>query len=728
VEGTSASSTPSRGRRLALGTIALVIVAGAYASTTGAQPATDPIVATIVSLDDVGAVRSLPTAATPAISDTGGVVVFDTVEPATGADGDVASTATRHVWIRDRIGGTSRAVTEPNSVAPGVSGNGCIVAFTVLADADATLTVVDRCAAPIEFPLPVGDVVDRFPIEPGVVDSIGAPSLSFDGAVVVWSTGREIRRYERPRSGGPHVRTHTFDEVAEGAADIVTGARVDASADGRTIVFVAGPGDLAFRPGPANVYVWTPSSPQLDPEALSVTASGTPAESDSTSPTVTADGTYVVFQSAAVDLAAVDSATVATPFVVGVDLVGRVARVLVDDATDPTLSGDGNHVAYRQGGAVRVLSSDGVSTTDHGIDELVAANPTGGVAISQLGRWLVFASAADLATASADAPAANEPPVSASPVAWAVDRRSSSPDVVDTTTTSTTTTTTVAPTVPSEPTVPSVPVVENPPTVPVTTLVPTVVVSRFPTVDGRFPSVQFPSTPRRTVSTSSSDRRGGVTFDPAAGIEVTAFATPVTFEPTVVDAGRRTAAVTLTNPTAAGLRVTAVAVDVPDVFTIVGDGCTGTVVAAGATCTVSVEFAPITLGRAAGAVVFGLGEDANVTASLDGEGVPEPTLDLVPSVAGAGQTVTLFGAGFPAGSTVELSQPGSSTLEPIVIDADGTFAHVIVVLPNTPTGPSALRIDGQPDVFDDVTASLLVSSRGAASGDAALRGGATFGR
>jgi hypothetical protein len=34
-----------------------------------------------------------------------------------------------------------------------------------------------------------------------------------------------------------------------------------------------------------------------------------------------------------------------------------------------------------------------------------------------------------------------------------------------------------------------------------------------------------------------------------------------------------------------------------------------------------------------------------------------------------------------------------------------------------------LNVSGQPDAFDDVVAELLVSSRGAASADAALRGG-----
>jgi hypothetical protein len=136
-----------------------------------------------------------------------------------------------------------------------------------------------------------------------------------------------------------------------------------------------------------------------------------------------------------------------------------------------------------------------------------------------------------------------------------------------------------------------------------------------------------------------------------------------------------------------------------------------------------VQFAPIAVGPESAIVTFRFADGSLATAELFGEGVPEPTLDLLPAVAGSGQTVTVFGAGFPPGVTVELSRPGTSTVEPITVDADGTFAHVIVVLPNTPSGSASLSVSGQPDVFGDVAAELVVSNRRSASGDAALRGG-----
>jgi hypothetical protein len=669
----------------------------------------------------------------PAISDTGGVVVYELIDGDATVDPAAArsSLEPRRVWIRDRVGGTGRAVAEVGSVAPGVSGDGCVVAYTVVTAnvtangtataTNATLTTVDRCAAPIESPLPIGAVLDSIALEPDAV--IAPPSLSFDGSTIVWSTGSEIRRYARPPAGGAHERSHTFDTVTGGSSDVVTGIHTDVSADGNTVVFVAGPGTTPFEPTPANVYAWTLALPQLDPELLSAMPSGDPAAADSTSPTITADGSFVVFESKSLELPVVGSEPVIAPFVVGVDLAARTGQVLVDDADRPTVSADGQHVVYRRGDAVWVLSSADTTTTDHEIAELADARPTGAISISQFGRWIVFAGPleppavpTDASGGSSDASSEMAEPALA---VWAVDRASSSPDVVDTTTTTTAPTRPPSPTTPPAPTAPStatVPDVESQPTVPATTLAPTAIVPPPPTVTGRFPSVGLP--PPRPVGSSSAPRV-------ASGAEdgITAFATPVTFEPTVVDAGRRTLPVILTNAGSRTLDVVGASIDVAGAFAVVGDTCSGAPLAPGSSCSIEVQFAPIAVGWASAFVTFRLSDGSLVSGELSGEGVPEPTLDLVPAVAGAGQTVTVFGAGFPPGTTVELSRPGSSTLEPITVEVDGTFAHVIVVLPHTPVGSTSLSVNGQPDAFGDVAAELVVSNRRSASADAALRGG-----
>jgi hypothetical protein len=347
------------------------------------------------------------------------------------------------------------------------------------------------------------------------------------------------------------------------------------------------------------------------------------------------------------------------------------------------------------------------------------------MSISQFGRWIVFAGTLGSPDAPADASTDMAEPARA---VWAVDRVSSSPEVVDTTTTTTTTTTTEptqppSPTTPPAPTAPptvTVPGDESQTTVPATTLVPEAIVPPSPppssTVTGRFPSVVLPAP--RPVRSSPAPRV-------ASGAEdfVTAFAAPVTFEPTVVDAGRRTQPVILTNAGSRTLEVVSASIDVAGSFAVVGDSCSGSPLAPGASCSIEVQFAPIVVGSESAIVTFRFADGSLATAELFGEGVPEPTLDLLPAVAGSGQTVTIFGAGFPAGVTVELSRPGTSTLEPITVDADGTFAHVIVVRPNTPSGSASLSVSGQPDAFGDVAAELVVSNRRSASGDAALRGG-----
>ncbi len=733
---------PSRGRRLALGATAVVTVglAGAYASTIGAQAATDPIVTELVSIDGDGVRQDLPDNAVPAMSDTGGVVAYETAGPVgTGAASPFDG---RRVWIRDRVGDTSRSVAENNSVAPGVSGDGCLVAYTVVGVDQATLTAVDRCATAVPSPLPGGTKLDTVTLDaltpkapvtdaagPQVVPEaatsptaiVAAPSLSFDGSTIVWSTGREVRRYVRPAAGEPFVRSGTFDVIVGGSTATVTGVATDVSSDGNTVVFVAGPGTSPFEPATADVYVWTSTDPQADPELLSATSSGDPATSDSTSPTITSDGAFVVFQSSNLDLPVVGTSTVTAPFVVGVDLAGRTAQILVDDADRPAVSADGQHVVYRRGEAIRLLSSDGTSTTDHGIDELVDARPIGALSISQFGRWIVYASAVEPTATPTVTPEGPTGPPTATPAVWAIDRASSNTDVVDTTTSTTAPTTTVpASTTPP----PTTAVVDTAPTVPAATLPATPVVPPSTTVGGGSRRVPLPA-PRPTRPSSPAPQ-----YRSPVDTGVTAYASPVTFDPTVVAAGRRIQPVILTNAGSRTVQVAGVSIDVQDAFTVVGDSCSAAPVAAGSSCSIEVQFAPVAVGAASAVVTFELSDGPLVTALVDGQGVPEPTLDLVPEVAGAGQTVSVFGAGFPPGATVELTRPGTSIPELIVVDPDGTFAHVIVVLPNTPVGPTTLTVQGQPDAFDDVGAELLVSNRRAASADAALRVGpaGSFGR
>jgi hypothetical protein len=127
------------------------------------------------------------------------------------------------------------------------------------------------------------------------------------------------------------------------------------------------------------------------------------------------------------------------------------------------------------------------------------------------------------------------------------------------------------------------------------------------------------------------------------------------------------------------------------------------------------------VGPANDLLTFDLADGTAVAAALVGDGSAEPTLDVLPGVAAPGQVVTVFGAGFPAGSVVEFSRSTVPDVTQLTVDADGTFANVFVVLPNTPSGPMTLTVAAQPDSFGDVTGELLVSSRSSDSNTAAFR-------
>ncbi len=124
---------------------------------------TDPIDLEVVSVDPSGAPQAVPDTAVVAISDRGTVIAYEAIDATEATEpADGARRTTSRIWIRDRIGETSRPVAEFASVAPGISADGCVVAYSVL-DAEATeasLKFVDRCAADSRLPLPIGTLLD----------------------------------------------------------------------------------------------------------------------------------------------------------------------------------------------------------------------------------------------------------------------------------------------------------------------------------------------------------------------------------------------------------------------------------------------------------------------------------------------------------------------------------------------------------------------------------------
>lgn len=709
-------------RRVAVtGACAAVAMAavGVFGPSIGAQSV--PAAIEPISVVSAGSTPVAARNSDAAMSDTGAVVAFEA--------SDAADRSDRQVWIRDRVAQTTRPVAEVTSAAPGISGNGCVVAYSV-AGGDITapttaLTVVDRCSAQAGKPLPAGTVVDTIT----ATGQYSAPALSFDGSTIVWSTGADIRRYVSTATAPTHVLRHQFDATLAPASDVMTSGDVDISDDGTTVAFVAGLGTVPYSPEPANVFVWNlgeavpPKTPTPTIELASPTALGDPGTEASTSPTLSADGSLLLFDSVSTDLAAVGTSTPTLPFVVFVDLTTLETRVLLTDASRPALSGDGLHAAYQRGPAVRVLSStEGrtyTATADHPIDELVDANPTGAVSLSRYGRWVVFD--------SDDGAALTETvELQSGVMVWAADLKTAGDgSVLDTTTTTTTTT---------KPTTTTTTVAGNPPTptttVPAPVIPPTITLPRPPTTSTTWwrTARAVGSTRQRSTSSTSQSGSGVGTLTQPLVVEPAS----VAFDPTIIGAGRRSATVSLTNTGARTAALVVVRLEPAGAtpFSIVADTCTGIALAAGAGCTVEVVFAPTDVGPSVATLSFEFADGLVLGASLVGDGSAEPILELVPAVAAPGQVVTVFGGGFPAGAAVELTHPGSTSAESVTVDADGSFAHVFVVLPRTPSGPAALDVAGQLDLFGDVTAELLVSSRPTGSAAAAFRDGVgdPFGR
>ena len=200
----------------------------------------EPVVSTpaeVVSQPPAGVAVSTPNTS-PRISDDGNVVVFDSTTP--------GSPPPPQVMIRDRTAGTTTPVPDAPSAHPGVSGDGCVVAYSVPAATPnaVQLMTVNRCSTG-----PSGLARGAGPRRPDASPSaVGAalptPALSFDGWVIAWSTGTTVLRYVDAGSG--YALADTIDPPrtipVTPRQTLVTGPTVDLTSDGTRVVFVAGPG------------------------------------------------------------------------------------------------------------------------------------------------------------------------------------------------------------------------------------------------------------------------------------------------------------------------------------------------------------------------------------------------------------------------------------------------------------------------------------------------------
>lgn len=629
-----------------VGTVATIGLAsfgliGVFSASTGAQSDANEAQAASV----VGAATPLAGSSTmPSISSNGSVVAFSN---SGGTEFDHA------IVVRDRDAASTAVFTAgATPSAAGISGNGCIVAYSVVVDAPAAaeqagtlveIRVIDRCGSA------------AIAVEPKVLASIPGsstlpqPALSSDGDAIVVSTRSGLMHFRGALGASPVVT-----EIDGLNAGDVTGAHVDLSSNGATVVFDSTADDVS------KVYIWT----EADGVALVSTEDGS-----STWPSMSGNGALVAYQ---------HNADGASPAVVVVERSSGARRIVAPNATRPTLATDGRSIIYDSVGAVRVARSDSTSPFEESTEKIVSRAVTGlfesvgesvsGATISADGSLAVFDSppGAELTGDGAFVGAGH---------VWV---RDTAPIFIPPTTT------TVAP-VTAATTTP-------------TTLAPVVTAATTTTTTRVVRTI--PQTTRVTTTTTTTTIPRPATFDPAA----------FEFAPTIVDAGRRTADIELVNPSAVALTVTSVEIDPASGSDFALDTTTcGGVLPAGSRCVLTISFIPTSTGEATANVVAEFANGTTATSALRGLGADSPLIEVRPGVASNGQVVSVFGYGFPAGATVDFSWHRGLVEREIEVDDLGEFVETFVVLPNIWRGQTEILVEGQDDLFADVTTELLVS-------------------
>ena len=161
-------------------------------------------------------------------------------------------------------------------------------------------------------------------------------------------------------------------------------------------------------------------------------------------------------------------------------------------------------------------------------------------------------------------------------------------------------------------------------------------------------------------------------------------------------------------------------------FVIAGDACTGQTLQYGGSCSIAVLDVPQGPGpESATLSISDTARDSPQLVTLLG-GVASPQLHFDPAVGPPGIVTTVTGTGFPPGALVTLrwDRGITQTRDPLVVDADGTFLTGVLVFHNDLVGPRQLIVTAAPGgpPFPDqlarflvVTATLQPSGRGAIS-------------
>lgn len=322
-----------------------------------------------VSLDSAGKESTGPAVGSTlaSLSDDGRFVAFQS--DATGlVNGDGNNRL--DIFVKDRAGGgtelvsfnsTTLAPSFGNSDNASISADGRWVAFTsfggLAPGAGVTkhhIYVHDRL-----------NKVTRRLLDPAIdpnfivaVPGFFNPTISADGSKVAFaSTATNLKAgltvaltqvYVADMTTNPATLTlvsHVAGDPVTGASGASTNPRI--SADGTKIVFQSTAGNLAGATG-ATVAVFMGTSAGADCEIVSRTSGGASANGNNTLPSVSSDGRYVAFMTDSTGIApgglivaAVRDRTAATTTVASLDATGTPIS-----ADGPMISGEGSRVAF----------------------------------------------------------------------------------------------------------------------------------------------------------------------------------------------------------------------------------------------------------------------------------------------------------------------------------------------------------------------------------------------
>lgn len=216
------------------------------------------------------------------------------------------------------------------------------------------------------------------------------PSVSSDGSRVAFhSIARNLASgddngqadvFVRDRSAG---RTILVSAASDGTPADGRSQRAEISADGQHVVFESSATDLV--PGVSGGHVYIHHLDTGETELVSQSTGGDPADLAASSPTVSADGRYVVFRTFATNL--VDSPT---GYLYVRDTVDGTTRTVpesgIQQASDPAISGDGRFVAFNSGFAQYLVDLDRGTRTGIAIENGRKATAR----VSDDGRYVAF--------------------------------------------------------------------------------------------------------------------------------------------------------------------------------------------------------------------------------------------------------------------------------------------------------------------------------------------------